>query len=334
MLRRRILIFPLMLAASVSSVRADFTPPANGKLSEIQVTRFIAITKEQVEAMETAGSTDASAIRVSQAMDAAIARHEMTEDEFNWVGDKLAKLWPRALREKRWEDKTVPELQARIESADADLAMSQAQLALYTEAKRLGHRVLPGRHTTAVAALVKDRDALAAEVKTDREAIQPIRDEIALHEKDDSDAEALAQNPPPSIAPEDRTAYIDKRKNDAQAASDKAKEARDRLAEAQRNLADATARLEIAEDKVNHPDAPVTEAGKQQLVMENDTAISAEQQTIATASQTLADLKKQLAAGPPSDGDDQEQPDPDNLALATKHIGAYINALGASEKKP
>jgi hypothetical protein len=91
-----------------------------------------------------------------------------------------------------------------------------------------------------------DRDSIVSEMKSDQEAIKSISAEIVQDEKDAADAEALATTPPTNVKAEDRDAYIDARKNDAQTAHDAAKDARDRLEEAKKSLADATARLKAA----------------------------------------------------------------------------------------
>ena len=88
-----------------------------------------------------------------------------------------------------------------------------------------------------------DRAAITDEIKTDQDAIKSINDEIAGHDKDAADAEALAKNPPADVADADKTAYIDQRKNEEQMAQDAAKESRERLSEAKKDLDDARARL-------------------------------------------------------------------------------------------
>jgi chromosome segregation ATPase len=184
----------------------------------------------------------------------------------------------------------------------------------------------------AVASATGDRDNIAAEVKTDQDALKPINDEIAQHEKDATDAEALAKNPPADVSADDKNGYIDGKKNDAQTARDAAKESRDRLKEAQKNLDDAKARLAVANGKLAHPEVPVTDDEKAQAKTENEQAITDAKKAIDDDDQVVATLKETIAAGPMNlGGNDKEKPDPDNLALMQKHLKDYLDAIGASD---
>jgi hypothetical protein len=107
----------------------------------------------------------------------------------------------------------------------------------------------PQPATQPATAPVQDRAAIEQEIKLDTDAIKSISDELAGHEKDAADAEALAKNPPANISDADRQAYIDKQKNDAQTAQDAAADARQHLKEAQDSLEQAKVRLKALNAK-------------------------------------------------------------------------------------
>jgi hypothetical protein len=324
-------------------VRADFTPPKDGKLTEKQVTGFIEISKEQMDAIKGAqkageGSTSGTGnlallAHANEKIEAAIAKNGMTKDEFNWVGEQVGKLWPIAVYQKKWEEQGKPDLEKQLAAKVDESAAAKARLATYEAAQKAGTRVqTKEQRDAAIAAATTDRDNITAEVKTDQDAIKPISDEIAQHDKDAADAEALAKSPPADVAADDKNAYIDQRKNEAQAAHDAAKDARDRLTEAQKNLDDAKARLAIATNRVNHPEVPATDDDKAQVKAENDQAIAEARTAISDDDLAIGNLKDTLAAGPMNlTANDKDKPDPDNLALVKKHVGEYLDAIGAGD---
>jgi hypothetical protein len=337
----RILIAAGVLLLMVSSrLQADFTPPENGKLTEKQITSFIAIQKQQIDTLKAASNAGAGAsgaagiaiyARASEKIDAAVAQNGMTKDEYNWVSEQFTKLWPIAAYQKQWEESAKPDLEKQIKAKQDESAENQAKLQAYTSAQKNGSRVMTKeQRDAAVASATSDRDTIASEVKTDQDALKPISDEVAQHEKDAADAEALAKNPPADVTADQKDGYIDQRKNDAQAAHDAAKDARDRLTEAHKNLDDAQARLLAAQRKLDHPDQPVTDDEKAQVKSENEQGITDAKSAISNDDQAIATLKQTLAAGPMSlTGNGQDKPDPDNLALVQKHLKEYLDAIGA-----
>ena len=335
----------LLCIATVAALsRADdFTPPRDGKLTEKQVTTFIAITKVQMDTIRSAGKATAGSqsgaanlaitARASEKVEAAVKDNGMTRGEFDWVSEKVSNLWTVAAVRQQWIDSAKPELEKQITAKESDIAVAKAKQSLYDQCQKDGKRVMTKeQRDAAIASATGDRDGIAGEVKTDQEAIKPISDEIALHQKDAADAEALAKNPPADVSADDRTGYIDGKKNDAQTAKDAAKEAGERLKEAQKNLEDAKARLAAANAKLEHPEVPATEDEKAAVKVENEQAISDARTAVTDAQQAVSLLKETLAAGPLNPNtNDKEKPDPDNLALVQKHIKEYLDAIGAGD---
>jgi predicted nucleic acid-binding Zn-ribbon protein len=337
----------LSLAASamlIASARADFTPPKDGKLTEKQVTNFIEITKDQMATLKSAGNAAqgvggvagaAIVQHASEKMDASITSHGMTKDEYNWVGEQVTKLWPVALYQKQWEETGKPDLEKQIKAKQADEDDAKAKLTTYQNAQKAGTRLMTkDQRQAAVDAATTDRNTANDDVKSATEALKPINDEIAQHDKDATDAEALAKNPPADVSADDRSNYIDARKNEAQAAHDAAKDARDRLKDAQKAVDDAKARVTAAGNRVDHPEVPVTDDDKASVKQENDQAIAEATKQIADDDDAIKTLKETLAAGPMDlTANSKDKPDPDNLALVKKHVSEYMDAIGANDKK-
>ncbi len=318
---------------------ADFAPPADGKLSEKQVTTYIAVLKDQMDALRAAGNaaegTTSSAAGVaiyshaSEKMDASLTQHGMNKEEFNWVGTQVGALWPIAVLRQQWDETGKPDIEKQIKAKQDDIAAQNEKLAAYQKAEKGGTRVLTkDQHDAATQAAGGEMDSSKQTVTEAEANVKQIKDEVAQHDKDAADDEALAKNPPADLAGDDRTAYIDGKKNDEQTAKDAAADARTRLKEAEKSLEEAKAALATAQGKADHPDQPVTDDEKAQVKQENEQAIAETKAMIDSDGQAIATLKETLAGGPPSLG---AKADPDNLAIVQKHLKEYLDAIGASK---
>lgn len=332
----------LTLALVAPAARADFTPPKDGKLTEKQVTSAIDILKDQMDALRAAGkategSQSAAAnfaigMQASQKLDAAVAKHGMTKDEYNWISNQLGKLWPLAAMQEQWETSAKPDLEKRIKEKEAEQQATKTKIATYEQAQKDGKRVLTKeQRDSTIESAKSDRDSIAQEVKDRQTDLKAAQDEVALHEKEAADAEALAKNPPADVSADDRADYITGKKNDAQSARDAAKDSKGTVIEAQKALDDAKARLTVAEGRIKNPDVPVTDDEKAQATQDNQQAIEDAKKTLDDDTQTIATLKETLSAGVPKFDTGDEKPDPDNLALVRKHIKEYLAAIGASD---
>ena len=290
-------VFPVIL-------RADFTPPADGKVTEKQLVDYLSIIRDQ-------------------------SKTDMTPQEFAWVNQQVTPLWPGVLKPKEWDEKARPAIESQIKQRRADSSAASIRLVMYEQAKKNGTRVMtPTERDAAIASATSDRDKLTAEIKTDSDAINPISQEIKKYEQIDTDAEAAAKDPPVTVAEKDRTAFIDARKNEAQAASDSAQKARDHLKEAQKILDDAKNRLAANEIKLKNPEVPATESEKGWVSGENHAVIQSTRKTIADDTQALEVINPLLNVTP------LDKADPDNVALAKKHAKDFLDAIGVVTKPP
>ena len=337
----------LMLALIVATASAaEFVPPGDGKLNDKRLTTYIDIRKDQFDAMQSASKasegTQSSAAglaiyaNMSNKIDAAIAKHGMTREEFNWVDGVVGKLWYIAVWEQQWDDAGKPDLEKQIEMKEADRDSAKATLDQYQQAQKDGQRVLTKeQRDSAIRSATNDRDAAIEEVKNHEADVKQIKDEIAQHDKDACDADALAKTPPADISADDRQSYVDQKKTDAQTARDASKDAGDRLKDAQKILDDSKARVAALNSQIDHPEIPVSDDDKTQVKQQNDQAITDAKTKIDSDEQAIGALKESLAGGPPMLAallqDPKDKPDPDNLALVKKHIKEYLAAIGNSK---
>jgi hypothetical protein len=250
----RTAVVAIGILSCASAALAQFTPPADGKLTDKQVVNYLAVLKDH------------------EKMTAALAQFEMSGDEYDWIDKQFKKLAPLA--------------------AAQQLKEQTSRLATYQQAQKDGKRVLnPAQHNAATQAAGADLDSANQTVVDAAANIKQISDEVAAHDKDVADDEAQAKNPPANLTGDDLSNYIDGRKNDAQAARDAATDARSRLKDAQKSLDDAKAALAAVQSKIDHPDVPVTDDEKAAVKKENDHSIADATATIDLDQKAIQSLK-------------------------------------------
>ncbi len=334
-------IFAGLVFVSLSRA-ADFAPPANGKLTDKEVGIYIDILKEQMDAYKSAGKAVdgnkssaadiAIMMRANEKVDASIAKHGMTKEEYNWVGGEVGKLWYAAVMQEQWEDNAKPDMERQIKEKETDKDAAKTKMATYEQANKDGKRILTKeQQDAAVQSAASDRDSIAQEVKDRQADLKTAKDEVAQHEKEAADADALAKNPPADVSADDKPGYIDGKKGEAQTARDAAKDSGTKVTDAQKAVDDAKARLAVANGKVDHPEVPVTDDEKTQVTQDNQKGIDDAKKAIDDDDQVIASLKDTLAAGAPKFDQGTDKMDPDNLALVKKHVKDYLTAIGASD---
>jgi hypothetical protein len=328
-------------AASIAFAGGDFTPPKDGKLTESQLIRFIDIQKQQVQTMRAAAAAGANNSSLvgktvysfyASDIDAAVESSGMSHAEFDWIMQQVGMLYPVAIDQQLWEKQGKPDLGKQIKALHDDSEAAQTQLEAYVQAQKTGTRVMSQlQRKDAIAAADTDRKSIAAEFATDETAINPISDELTQHQKDVADAESLAKNPPANLNEAQKDAFIDQKKNDAQTARDAANDCRERLNEAQKNLDDARTLLTLADNRIAHPEVPVTEEESKQVKTDNDRAIAEYRAKISEDQLAITQIEQTPAAQAANMGVDAPKLDSDNLALMQKHLVEYLDALGVGD---
>jgi len=236
-------------------------------------------------------------------MTVALAQYGISRDEYDWIDKQFKELAPVA--------------------AAQQLKEQNSRLAIYQQAQKDGKRVLnPTQHDAATQAAGADLDSAKQTVVDAAANVKQISDEVAAHDKDVADDEADAKNPPPNLADDDRSNYIDGRKNDAQAARDAATDARSRLKDAHKSLEEAKAALLAVRSKIDHPEIPVTDDEKAAVKKETDQAIADATATIESDQMLMQSSSNSLTT---------EKVDPDNLAIAQKHLAEYQAVISDSK---
>ena len=264
---------------------AQFIPPADGKLTDKQAVIYIAVLKDH------------------EKMTVALAQYGISRDEYDWIDKQFKELAPMA--------------------AAQQLKEQNSRLAIYQQAQKDGKRVLNDtQHDAATQTAGTGLDSAKQTVVDATANAKQISDEVAAHDKDVADDEADAKNPPVNLADDDRSNFIDGRKNDAQAARDAATDARSRLKDAHKSLDDANAALLTLQSKIDHPETPVTDDEKAAVKKENDLAIADATATIESDQMLMQSSTNSLTT---------EKVDPDNLAIAQKHLAEYLAIISDSK---
>ena len=264
---------------------AQFIPPADGKLTDKQAVIYIAVLKDH------------------EKMTVALAQYGMSADEYVWIDKQFKELAPLA--------------------AAQQLKEQNSRLAIYQKAQKDGKRVLSdAQHDATTQAAGTGLDSAKQTVADAAANVKQISNEVAAHDKDVADDEADAKNPPANLADDDRSNFIDGRKNDAQAARDAATDARSRLKDAHKSLDDVNAALAALQSKIDHPELPTTDDEKAAAKKENDQEIADATVTIELDQKAVQSLK---------DAEPAEKIDPDNLAIVQRHLPEYLDIIGVSK---
>ncbi len=291
----------IWMLASATPSRADWTEPADKKITEAQLKTYLDTATDQFDidakmleeiskAQTTAGRLEAVQ-GVDQKHQECFAKHNITEPEYNWIGQRAMEAWSIATY---WDDaygKAMEQFDSQVKDNDAKIAEAKQTLAKYQQAQKEGKRVMSDDDLAAAIKGAKDDEQAALdEVKQRAGEIKGAQDDAAQHDQDAKAADDLAKNPPPDVSADDRDNYIQNKKTDAQQARDAAKESRDHVADAKKEMDDAQARADAAANKAAHPDVPQTDDDKASVKSENDSAIAQAQADIDSATQIKAQI--------------------------------------------
>ena len=215
-------------------------------------------------------------------------------------------------------------LQMQIISADEAIASAQQQLASYQRAKKAGLRVLSGADRAAtINAFKDDQHAALDEVQQHQAEVKAAQDEARQHDADAAAADNLAKNPPATVAADNRDAYVESQRREAQAARDQADQSRSRAAAAQKVLDAAQARADAAAKRVAHPETPVTDDEKAAVDADNDAGIAQAQTEVNQARQNKEQLvQAQLQLASPATDPGKDIPAA-NLQLLKQHAEEF-----------
>jgi len=317
-------------------VRADepaFVEPADGIYTEKQLTGYLDCTREFVKLQEAAGhaSKNASGMgalaiagRTNQKFQALLAEHNMSLDEWLWVGGKTWEAYMVLVFEQTGA-KMKADLEEGIKKNNEQLAAAQAKLAAYEEAQKNGVRVMTAEQRTheidraneQIASLSEELDQAHADLKE-------TANQIAGHEAAAKEAQELAKTPPADITdPEERESYVNERKMDVENAKQAVMDGLEQQKEQQAHADELNARLAVARQRADHPEIPLTDEEKEQTGQENESIIASTRQQVEQLQESGKLLAEALDEGLKQHEQNRPNSPGQNVELLRKHLGEF-----------
>lgn len=330
---KKIALGLVLILGIVGGVRADepqWQEPADGIYTEPQLTNYLKCTQEFVKLQEVAGkaASNASGLgalavagRTNQKFQAILAEHNMSLDEWLWVGGKT---W-EAYMVLVWEQtkaKMEAELDEGIKKNNDQLAAAKTKLAAYEEAQKNGDRVLsPEERQRQVDQANEQVSSLTEELQQAEAALKETTDQISQHEAAAQKADELAKSPPAEITdPDERQSYIDDHKSEAESERQAAADARDQQKDQQAHADELKTQLAAAQQKAQHPETPQTDEEKQQVRQENEQAITSTKQEIEQLQESGKLLAESREQGLKQYEESRPQAPAQNVDLLRQHL--------------
>ncbi|MGD0140616.1 MAG: hypothetical protein ABSD28_17245 [Tepidisphaeraceae bacterium] len=327
----------------VNSAQAQWQAPADKKFTEARLKIFLDTQKEWLEesaailrqatAAQTPEAKLAAVAGIDMRYQACLDRHHLGQDEYEWLAQRAAEAWGAVTfldgDLKRAQDR----LDAQALKLDAAEAAQRSRLATLQEAKTNGWRVLSAEdRDAAVKAAKADQQAAVDEAKQHADDAAADEAEAKQHDADARSADDQAADPPADVSVDDRSEYVQNKKNEARAARDSAKEIRDEEAEANKAQAEAQSRADAAGQRGAHPEIPITDDEKAAAKSDNDAGIAAAMKAISGIEQEKAQLaqsRRRLAET--TKGMTKAIP-PENIAIMRKYADQYKEQSALARK--
>jgi hypothetical protein len=338
--RRGFFVLVLVWFLAPASLAGAWQPPKDNVLTDAQVAAYLQILKSALDDARSAGATidktqsPAAAVALIQRNNvkfkANLAGHNMSEEEYHWVADRITDAWGATLMTKAISDATGGIAEQRKKSQE-QIDGLKAKITEYQKAQAAGRRVMTKDECrSAIDSAKGDQQSALDEAKQHDDEIKQATEDASKADSDAKAADALARNPPPDVGVDDRQGYIDGKKADAQAARDAAKEARGKLAEAKKAREESLDKADAAKKKMANPDLPATDEEKAQVRKENEDTIASLNTELSGAQQNLAAVDKAVADFNKSMQDQQAKNPipPQNVALFKKHEAEFDAAWG------
>ena len=327
----------------VNSAKAQWKTPPDNKFTESRLKIFLDAQKDwldesaailhQAAIAKTPAAKQAAVADIDKRYRACLERRHVSREEYEWLAQRAAEAW-EAVTYLDGEVKSVQDrLDAEASELDAAEAAARSRLAAYQEARSNGWRVLSaGEREAAVKAASAEQQAAADEARRHAEDAAADQAEATQHDADAKNADDLAANPPADVSADDRSEYVQNKKNEARAARDSAREVRNEEAEAEKAQAEAQARADAADQRAAHPEIPITDDDKAAAKSDDDAGIAAATKAIsaialqrsqwAEARKKLAQTAKRMTKDVP----------PGNIAIMRKYADQYREQAARARK--
>ncbi len=323
----------LMIAACFCSVgKAAWEPPADGMLTEKQVNAYVGATREILQQLRAAGQA-AEAINGPAAMamfqradanvKAAIAKAGFSQQEFEWVGERVWEARGHLLIQDV-AAKVEKEMNDRLKKSDEDQAALKQRLAAAETAAKAGRKILtPEQRTEIVAAAKAEQQSILDEVKQHVETWKQAAEEAAKAESDVKTEAAALKRMPKKMNDEERQAYLDEHTRARDEALAAAKDGRTREAEAKKLTEQEQDKADLAGWRAENPDVPVTPEEKAETAKQNEAAIAALKAEIQSAADSDKALKEAAAEAKKQISEMRNQPGSKNAAVIKGHVKEF-----------
>jgi colicin import membrane protein len=327
----------------VNSANAQWQAPADKKFTEARLKVFLDTQREWLEesaailrqatAAQTPEAKLAAVAGIDKRYQACLDRHHFSQAEYEWLAQRAAEAWGAVTYLDADLKKALDRIDAQARKLDAEEAAERSRLATFQEAKTNGWRVLSAEdRDAAVKAARADQQAAADEAKQHADDATADEAEANQHDADAKIADDQAADPPADVSVDDRSEYVQNKKNEARAARDSAKEVRIEEAEAKKAQAEAQARADAAAQRAAHPEIPVTDDDKAAAKSDNDAGIAAAMKSISAIDSEKAQLaqsrkklietaKAMIKAIPP-----------ENIAIMRKYADQYKEQSALARK--
>ena len=230
--------------------QAQWKAPADKKFTEARLKVFLETQKEWLEesaaivrqatAAQTPEAKLASVAGIDKRFQACLDRHKISQGEYEWLSQRAAEAWGAVTYldgELKSAQERLDAEAGRLEAAEAE---ERSRLAMFQEAKSNGWRVLSVQdREAAVKAALADQKTAEEEAKQHADDADAHEAEANQHDADAKLADEQAANPPADVSADDRSEYVQNKKNEARAARDSAKEVRNEEGDARKAQAEA-----------------------------------------------------------------------------------------------
>lgn len=304
-LRQTLVLIVLGLFLVAMPARAAWEPPKDNVMSDKQVTAYLQVLKQALDDFRAAGNaaenaqTSAGAVASYLKGDAKfksnLASHNMTEDEYRWIGERMMDAWGATLSDQVLGNATKGMAEQR-KTMQQRIDESKARLAAYEKAQSEGRRVMTKEERQqAIDAAKSDQQSAQDEAKQHEDEIKQFTEDANKADADAKAADALVKNPPSDVSADDRAGYIEGKKADAQTARDAAKEAREKMDEAKKAQDESLAKAAGSKKRISDPDLPATDDEKAEVKKQNEETIASLKAEIQQAQQGMAQMDAAMA---------------------------------------
>jgi hypothetical protein len=314
--------------------RADWQPPADNRFSEMQLRLYLEtaadLTEQDSKLIAEASKSQSYdqkvnlASRLSKLNDQTLARHHISRAEYDWLAKRVSTAWGVATYLDGTYSKIKSDFQATDTDNDAKLAEATRRLATYKAALDAGTRVLDAdERDVVIKSYQRQQQAALDEARQHGDDVDAAERDARDHDVSAKAADELAANPPSDVPDVDHDDYITTKRNEAQVEREAAKDARNREAECKQAQAQSLAAADLAAQRGQHPEIPVTDEQKAAAKVDDQAGIARAQHDIDGCNAAKTALTAALAEVEKSATETTREAPTQNLVLIRKYADQY-----------